>query len=195
MCFKRVSPHKIGCFFVTAVNNINQNRMNWRGTNVLDFHFVARWQAAPRPKRWFIHLSNLLFPPRWFLPLQTPSLPGDTPDGGQKSIYTFIYWNQLPSFSYFLLPDYCPSWPFHCEMIAGQRPKIALLQCFAGNVSLAIKHLHKCGSTYIISIFQIKYVISIFMNKKSKQTSWNHLVNASVCLEYLKASFQKFKKR
>ena len=78
MCFKRVSPHKIGCFFVTAVNNINQNRMNWRGTNVLDFHFVARWQAGPRPKKIiytsfkFIVSSPLIFAPpnpfitRWY---------------------------------------------------------------------------------------------------------------------------------
>ena len=166
MCFKRVSLHKIGCFLLLLWTI--SIRTGWIGEVHTSWIFISLQDDRPRrgQKRWFIHLSNLLFPPRWFLPLQTPSLPGDTPDGGQKSIYTFIYWNQLPSFSYFPQPDYCPSWPFHCEMIAGQRPKIALLQCFTGNGPLAIKHLHKCGSTYIISIFQIKYVISIFYEQE-----------------------------
>ena len=69
----------------------------------MNWIFISLQDDRPHrgQKRWFLHLSNLLLLPRWFLPLQTPSLPGDTPDGGQKSIYSFIYWNQLPSFSNF----------------------------------------------------------------------------------------------
>ena len=125
--FQASSPPQNRLFFANAVNNINRSRMNWRGTSWI---FISL--QDDRRRRGQKRDDLYIFLPRWLLPLQTPSLPGDTPEGGQKSIYSFIYWNQLPYFSYFP-PDFCPSWPFHCEMIAGQRPKIALLQCFAGN--------------------------------------------------------------
>ena len=123
---------------------------------VLDFHFVARWQAAPRQKKDDLYIFQI----HGFSPVDfCPSKPLHCQMEAKKSIYSFILYTALNCPLLAISPlDYCPSWPFHCEMIAGLRPKIALLHCFAGNKAPA-QMWHDIYHQYISNKVCNQYVL------------------------------------